>query len=168
MRRLLFCLAVISACTRTDPAPITVGTVGPGALEPNATVTGVVDGDTLRVRVDGRDDRVRLIGIDTPETSPDAPVECYGPEATARIEALVPPGTAIRLERDVEARDRYDRLLAYVFRADDGLFVNVTLVAEGFARTLWIEPNRAYRPEVNAAAGEARAAGRGLWAACPQ
>ena len=83
----------------------------------------------------------RLLGIDTPETvHPERPVECFGPEASARTAALVPPGTAVRLERDVEARDRYDRVLVYVFRAADGLFVNRALVEEGYARTLWIPP----------------------------
>ena len=78
----------------------------------------------------GRDERVRLIGIDTPETvDPRKPVQCFGKEASDHTKALLPAGTAVRLERDAEARDRYDRLLAYVYRASDGLFVNLELGA---------------------------------------
>lgn len=133
-----------------------------------ATVVSVVDGDTLVVRLAGAEERVRLIGIDTPETKkPDTPVQCFGPEASARTAALLPPGTAVRLVRDVEARDRYDRLLAYVYRVSDGLFVNLDLVVGGYARPLRFEPNTAHASEIAAAADTARRAPTGLWAACP-
>ncbi|MFN5604060.1 MAG: thermonuclease family protein, partial [Actinomycetes bacterium] len=83
----------------------------------NAVVERVVDGDTIDVTIDGRGDTVRLIGIDTPETKkPDTPVECYGPEASARLAELLPPGTPVRLERDIDSRDKFGRLLAYVHR----------------------------------------------------
>jgi len=134
-----------------------------------ATVVSVVDGDTLVVRLAGADERVRLIGIDTPETKkPDTPVQCYGPEASARTAALLPPGTVVRLVRDIEARDRYDRLLAYVYRASDGLFVNLDLVVGGYARPLRFEPNTAHAGEIAAAADAARRTPTGLWAACPE
>jgi micrococcal nuclease len=140
------------------------------AIVANASVTGVIDGDTIDVHVDtspGHKVRVRLIGIDTPETvKPNTPVQCYGPEAHTRTEALLPPGTRVRLERDVEARDAYDRLLAYVYRAGDGLFVNRQLVVEGFARTLRIEPNTAHAAEFAAAAADAERADLGLWGTC--
>jgi micrococcal nuclease len=97
---------------------------------------------------------------------PDEPVGCYGPEASDRTNGLLPPGTAVLLERDEEARDRYGRLLAYVRRADDGLFVNEALLREGFAETLIIEPNHAYAGQLLAAQDEAQAAGAGLWSAC--
>jgi micrococcal nuclease len=71
------------------------------------------------------------------------------------------------MERDVEARDRYGRLLVYVVRARDDLFVNRSLLAEGYARPLSIAPNEAHRAELARAASEARAARRGLWGACP-
>jgi micrococcal nuclease len=132
-----------------------------------ATVVRVVDGDTIVVRIGGRDESVRLIGLDTPEThKPDTPVECYGPEASDRMAALLPRGTTVRLVRDVEARDRYGRLLAYVYRDNDGLFVDVTMVSEGYAGTLAIPPNLAHRGEFDAAAAAAQAARRGLWQAC--
>jgi micrococcal nuclease len=127
-----------------------------------------VDGDTIVVRVDGRDENARLIGVDTPETKhPTRPVECFGPEASSFLTDLLPAGTAVRLERDVEGRDRYGRLLVYVHRSGDGLFVNVELARQGMARPLTIEPNVANTAEVAAATSEARRDGRGLWGACP-
>ena len=127
----------------------------------------VVDGDTIDAVVDGRRERIRLIGIDTPETlKPDTPVECYGPEASARTEALLPASTPIRLERDIEPRDAFGRLLAYVYRATDGLFVNLHLVAGGFARPLPFEPNTAHADTLAGAAASARSQSLGLWAAC--
>jgi micrococcal nuclease len=128
-----------------------------------------VDGDTVVIRVDGHDEDVRLIGIDTPETKhPTKPVECFGPEASTFMAALLPKGTAVRLERDVEARDRFGRLLAYVFRADDGVFVNLELARNGLARPLEIPPNDAHASALLAATHEARSANRGLWQACEQ
>ena len=133
-----------------------------------ATVVHVVDGDTVDVDVGGATERVRLLGINTPETkAPDRPVECFGPEASARLVALLPEGTRVALARDVEPRDRYGRLLAYVTRVDDQLFVNAELARGGFADVLVIEPNTARAPELAAAVAEARASGRGQWSACP-
>jgi micrococcal nuclease len=135
----------------------------PGA----ATVTRVVDGDTIIVSLAGRDEKVRLIGIDTPETKkPDTPVECFGKEASARMGQFLPRGTPVRLVRDAEARDRYGRLLAYVYRTRDGLFVNLAMAKEGFAAPLTIPPNVAHTDEFVAAAAAARRAGRGLWGRC--
>ena len=132
-----------------------------------ATVVRVIDGDTIVVHLGGRDENVRLIGLDTPEThKPDTPVECYGPEASGRMSALLPPGTTVRLVRDIEARDRYGRLLAYVYRDSDGLFIDATMLSEGFAGTLAIPPNLAHRVELDAAVAEAQSARRGLWQAC--
>jgi micrococcal nuclease len=72
----------------------------------------------------------------------------------------------VRLERDVEARDDYGRLLAYVHRADDGLFVNLELVERGYAQPMTIPPNVANAERFVAAAREAEAADRGLWSSC--
>ena len=132
-----------------------------------ATVRSVVDGDTIVVDVGGDDETVRLIGIDTPETKkPNTPIECFGPEASARTHELLPAGTAVRLERDREPRDRYGRLLAYVFRASDGLFIEEALLHDGYADTLEIAPNTAYAERLAEVAAAARAAGAGLWSRC--
>jgi micrococcal nuclease len=131
------------------------------------TVVGVVDGDTLVVDLDGRSESIRLLGIDTPETvHPDRDPECFGAEASARLALLLAPGAAVAITRDVEARDRYGRLLAYVERLSDGLVVNLSLVENGFAATLHIDPNDGMRHELAAAEARARSAGLGLWSAC--
>lgn len=130
-------------------------------------VVVVIDGDTLVVRLRHGEERVRLIGVDTPETvDPARAPECFGAEASARTTELLPPGTEIRLERDVEGRDRYGRLLAYVFRTSDGLLINRVLLEEGLGEPLHIAPNTAYRADLAAAGADARAQGRGLWSAC--
>jgi micrococcal nuclease len=142
-------------------------TTGPDGAAGPATVERVVDGDTIVVAVAGEHETVRLIGIDTPESvARDRPDECFGAEASHRLAELLPPGTAVRLTRDVEPRDMYDRLLAYVFRGADGLFVNAAQVAEGYAEAKDYPPNVTYRDDFEAAEATARRAGRGLWAAC--
>lgn len=150
-----------TACTGTGEAG------PPGA----ATVVRVVDGDTVDVRIGGREERVRLIGIDTPETKqPDRPVECFGPEATAFTESLLPEGTTVRIERDVVGRDDFGRLLGYVYLlGDDGspnTFVNDEIVATGHAAPLSIPPNTTFAARFARSARDAEAADLGLWAAC--
>lgn len=144
------------------------GSAPDAATEPGtAEVVRVVDGDTVVVRIAGSEERVRLLGIDTPESvDPRSPVDCFGPEASAATSALLPEGTQVTLVRDVEARDRYDRLLAYVYRADDDTFVNLALAEQGYAAVLTYPPNVAHAAELTAAAARAREAGRGLWGAC--
>ncbi len=133
-----------------------------------ATVARVVDGDTVDLHFSSGTERVRLLGIDTPETvKPNTPVQCFGPEASARTKALLPHGITVRVERDGEARDRYGRLLLYVYRSRDGMFINLALVAEGYARILSIAPNTAHAADLSAAAAAASRAGRGLWSRCP-
>src|SRR5207302_8447376 len=133
---------------------------GPGA----ATVARVVDGATIIVRLAARRERVRLIGIDTPESvKPNTPVQCFALEASHRTKSLLPAGTAVRLEGDVDPRDQYGRLLAYVFRQRDGLFVNLSLAEDGYAVPYTYPPNVAHVDEFVSAAAEARSANRGLW-----
>lgn len=127
-------------------------------------VADVIDGDTIEV---GGGRRVRLIGVDTPETRhPDKGVQCFGREASAYTARLLPRGTRVRLVTDVEERDRYDRVLAYVYRVSDGLFVNAALARDGYARPLTIPPNVAHTRELTDLAARARERGRGLWGAC--
>jgi micrococcal nuclease len=145
----------------------TAACAAPARSTAEPIVTEVVDGDTIVVDLRGTRETVRLIGIDTPETKhPTKPVECFGPEASAFAHRLLPPGTAVRLERDVEARDHFGRMLAYVYRVADGLFVNLELARAGFARPLSIAPNTAHAGAITRATNEARAVGRGLWPAC--
>lgn len=157
---LILSAVLVVSCTDDLAQPL-------GPLDPNAAVVVVIDGDTIIADFDGREETVRLIGIDTPETKkPNAPVECFGPEASAYTSALLPKGTPVRIERDVEARDDYGRLLGYVYRASDGLFVNLDLVATGHAEVLSIRPNTTYRDEFVEAARSAEQADLGLWGAC--
>jgi micrococcal nuclease len=129
-------------------------------------VVRVTDGDTIQVALRGRVERVRYIGIDTPESvKPDTPVQCYAHRAAAENARLV-AGRRVRLVLDVETHDRFGRLLAYVYREEDGLNVNEALVRGGFARTLTVPPNVRYARRLAALARQARRAGRGLWSAC--
>jgi micrococcal nuclease len=134
----------------------------------SARLERVIDGDTIVAQIEGREERVRYIGVDTPETvKPNTAVECFGPQAhhlNARL--LGAEGTRLTLRFDHELRDRYERLLAYVFRADDGVFVNGRLIAAGAARTLPIAPNTTRAAQLSDLQRAARAAGRGLWGAC--
>jgi micrococcal nuclease len=107
---------------------------------------------------------VRLIGIDTPESvKPGTPVECFAREASAFLERLV-EGRHVRLELDAEERDRYGRLLAYVYR--DGLFVNAELVRRGYAQVATFPPNVRHAGELLRLQRQARATSRGLWSRC--
>ncbi|HQZ35120.1 MAG TPA: thermonuclease family protein [Ilumatobacteraceae bacterium] len=161
--RLLGLALALGACS-DGPAAAPTTT---GLLTANATVIYVTDGDTIGVEIDGAQERVRLIGIDTPETKkPNTPIQCFGPEATAFTKSLLPEGTALHVERDVEARDVYGRLLAYVYRSTDGLFVNMEIIGRGYARPLTIPPNVAHADEFVAAARNAEATNVGLWAGC--
>ena len=154
----LLAAVALGGCTPSRRAASSDGT---------ATVVSVTDGDTIDVDFGGHVEPVRLLGIDTPETHhPTKPVQCYGAEASARTADLLPVGSRVKLVRDVEARDRYDRLLAYVYRAEDDLFVNLSLVTDGYADTLAIAPNDAHTVELSAARNEARVAGAGLWSTC--
>lgn len=127
----------------------------------------MVDGDTIRVTLpSGEEEPVRYIGIDTPESvAPGRPVECFGRRA-AELNARLVDGERVRLSYDAERRDRYGRLLAYVRRSRDGLFVNAELVRRGYAEPLRIPPNVRHAARFRALATTAQVAGRGLHAAC--
>ena len=141
------------------------GSDGPGGRR-DARVTRVVDGDTVKVSLRGRSETVRYIGMDTPETvKPHTRVQCFGERASAQNKRLV-AGREVTLRLGAEPRDRYGRLLAYVYRRGDGLFVNAALVRGGFARTLTIAPNVEHADELRRLQGTARAGKLGLWGAC--
>ena len=138
-----------------------------GSFAPNAAVESVIDGDTIVVALDSGAETVRLTGIDTPETvDPNRPEQCYGAEASGHLESLLPAGTPVTLVLDAEARDHFGRLLAYVMRSGDDVFVNLEMVSSGHAAALSIEPNRSYEAAFSAAEARARSAGLGLWGAC--
>lgn len=138
-------------------------------LRPNAVVREVIDGDTIVVESRGDSEHVRLIGVDTPETvHPTKPVGCFGKEASTYTKGLLPKGTAVHLRRDIEARDRYGRLLAYVYRASDGLFVNMDLVSTGHGRAYRFPPNVTLAAAFSRAQAAARQSGAGLWSECTE
>ena len=127
-------------------------------------VTRVVDGDTIDVLSDGRELRVRYIGIDTPETvDPRRSVECFGREASERNRQLV-EGRSVGLERDVSETDQFGRLLRYVWV--DGQMVNAALVEEGYATATTYPPDVRYADLFASLQSQAREAGSGLWSAC--
>lgn len=159
-------IVAIAACDVTSSPSATTSPTR-DAVVANAVVEFVIDGDTIDAIIDGREERIRLIGIDTPETKrPDTPIECYGPEASAYAASLLPVGTPIRIERDTVNRDDFGRLLGYVYRADDGIFVNYEIIRQGFATPLSIAPNTTYAELFVDAARAAEADDVGLWSAC--
>jgi micrococcal nuclease len=150
--------------TTLAPAIRPAGDPTPPPGLPRARVTRVVDGDTIDVRLDGREERVRLIGINTPESvDPRRPVECFGQEASAYAKALL-SGQTVALEADSSQadRDQYGRLLRYVW-LDDGRLFNQVMIAEGYAYEYTYDLPYKYQALFRAAQQAAQAAGRGLW-----
>lgn len=148
-------LVFLTAC---DPAATTSNSLPEASLE--TEVTRIVDGDTLYVA--DLDERVRLIGIDTPEVDPSP--ECYGPESSAHLAELAPVGSDVVVVFDVERQDQYGRNLAYVYVGDD--LVNEEMVADGYARVYTFPPNTAHVETLEAAERAARDSGLGMWGAC--
>jgi micrococcal nuclease len=137
-----------------------VAMAGPGGDD--AVVVGVVDGDTIDVTIGDRQERVRLLNIDTPESvDPDEPVQCLGPEATAFLADLLPVGTAVRLEYDEVRTDRYDRTLAGVLLGDR--LVNAEIARAGLAAVVVVDENVRFLPPVEDAVAQARVDGVGLF-----
>ncbi|MEW6613985.1 MAG: thermonuclease family protein [Thermodesulfobacteriota bacterium] len=123
--------------------------------------TRVVDGDTIVVEIDGTHEKIRLIGVDTPETvHPLKPVEYYGKEASEFTKNMV-VGKQVRLEYNWQKRDKYGRLLAYVFLTD-GTFVNAEIVKQGYGHAYTRFPFK-YLDEFRKYEKEAREKGLGLW-----
>ncbi len=134
----------------------------PSSISGTFKVTRAVDGDTIEIE---GGEKVRYIGIDTPETvDPRKPVQCFGIEASKKNKELV-EGKTVRLEKDITDRDKYSRLLRYVWV--DDLFVNLELVKQGFATSYTYPPDIKYQEEFLAAEREARENKFGLWEACP-
>jgi len=129
------------------------------------TVQSVVDGDTVKILMGTAVETVRLIGIDTPETvHPSKPVECFGREASNKTKELL-TGKQVSIEKDgsQDERDKYGRLLAYIF-LEDGTNVNKLLIAEGYAHEYTYNLPYKYQSEFKQAESDARTNKRGLWA----
>jgi micrococcal nuclease len=162
-----------AATPTPTPRPTPTPVPEPPPFEPTgptqqATVTRVVDGDTIEVVIGGREFRVRYIGIDTPETvAPGRPVEWMGREASAANARLV-EGRRVVLERDVSQTDRFGRLLRYVWLPGERwTLVNLELIARGFASVSTYPPDVKYVDLFLAAQAAARDAELGLWGPRP-
>jgi micrococcal nuclease len=158
-----FVLGRLSKGNNSFPSsPPTVSLVPTSSESGTFKVTRVIDGDTIEIE---GGEHVRYIGIDTPETvDPRKPVQCFGIEASKKNKELV-EGKMVRLEKDITERDKYGRLLRYVWVGD--LFVNLELVKQGFATSYSYPPDIKFQKEFLAAEKEAREAELGLWKACP-
>jgi micrococcal nuclease len=132
-----------------------------GGRELEGMVVRIVDGDTIHVRIGAQIEKVRYIGVNTPEVHhPTRGEEPGGREASELNRQLV-AGKRVRLEFDVQERDRYGRLLAYVWVGD--LMVNAELVRRGYAQVMTVPPNVRYQDLFLKLQRDAREAGRGLW-----
>ena len=139
-------------------------------------VKRVIDGDTLKINYKGKQESIRLIGIDAPESTPNKKakndakrsgedlknITAMGKEVTKYVKSLVKPGDTVRIEFDVEKRDKYGRLLGYVYLSD-GKMLNEEIVKDGYANLMTVPPNVKYQERFLKAYREARESKRGLW-----
>lgn len=128
-----------------------------------ATVDRVIDGDTVKVIIGDQTETIRMLLIDTPESvHPTKPVQPFGKEASNYLKEMLPSGTKVELEYDVEKRDKYSRLLAYIWLDDK--MMNEALVEEGFARVAYIyEPNTKYETRLKKVEETAKNRKIGIW-----
>jgi micrococcal nuclease len=146
------------------PAARPALTTTPQAQSGYYPITEVVDGDTIKIRMGGKEETLRLIGMDTPETvDPRKPVQCFGKEASNEAKKLL-SGHRVRLEMDPTQgdRDKYGRMLAYAYR-DDGLFYNEYMIRQGYAHEYTYDLPYTYQADFKAAQRAAEAAQLGLW-----
>ena len=130
-------------------------------------VIDIIDGDTIKINYKGEQTTVHLIGVDTPETvHPQKPVEPFGKEATYFLKNLL-LDESVYLRFDVQKTDKYGRTLAYLYRAPDGLFVNLEIVRQGYGKVYTVFPFK-HKTLFQHYGGQAQKAGRGLWNADPQ
>ena len=150
--------ATESTTTRIVPAPT-------HNTEPYYPVVKVVDGDTTDVLVDGKTIRLRLIGLDTPETvDPRKPIQCFGKAASNKAKEIL-TGKAVRIEMDPSQGtfDKYGRTLAYVFLPDETFF-NEYMISEGYGHEYTYNLPYKYQEEFKVAEKKAREEKKGLWA----
>lgn len=141
-----------------------------------ATILRVIDGDTLKVEIQGQKESVRMIGIDTPESRRNKKamkdagrsgqdvetITAMGKEATSFVKGLVRKGDSVGIEFDVQQRDHYGRILGYVY-LPDGVMLNEKIIGAGYAQPMTIPPNVKYQARFLKAYREAREKRRGLW-----
>jgi micrococcal nuclease len=154
---------VASLATRLAPLLVLLALVLPVAAQPvlEGTVVRIVDGDTIHVRLGERVEKVRYIGVNTPEVHHPSKGEEPGGRAATLVNRQLVSGRHVRLELDTQSRDRHGRLLAYVWV--DETMVNAELVRQGFAQVMTVPPNIRHQPLFLKLQREAREAGRGLW-----
>ena len=132
-----------------------------------AYVVKNIDGDTIKVRINGDEETIRMIGVDTPETvHPSKPVEFYGKEASNFTKALCPTGSTVYLTYDWDPRDKYDRLLAYVWyrRDEQWIMHNLNLIVNGYGHAYTVFSfDKDYMELFVEAEQKAREKGYGLW-----
>ncbi|ALS21468.1 MULTISPECIES: thermonuclease family protein [Paenibacillus] len=151
---------IISGCGNLQAAS-TPASPAENKIFSTAKVTGVVDGDTIKVELEGKEETVRMILVDTPETvHPNKPVQPFGPEASALAKKTL-EGKEVKLERDVSQRDRYGRILAYVY-VDDQMF-NEVLLEKGLARVSVFPPDVKYVDRFREIQKKAQKARLGIW-----
>jgi micrococcal nuclease len=167
-------LALIAASAIVAPASAEFIALIPSKMP---FVAYVVDGDTIAVRIDKTIEKVRLIGIDTPESRKNERAQLqaersnrdiktimeFGKRAKDTLKGLLPKGTELRVEYDTQKRDKYGRLLAYVYRTDN-VMINEEMILRGYAQLLTIPPNVRYVERFKRALAKSKKEQRGLWA----
>ena len=171
MKRLLIGVLAALAIALGVAAPAQAYPTMPQGVQGPFTVTKAVDGDTIWVDNNGQRLKIRMIGLDTPETvDPRKPVQCFGREALAQAKTIL-GGQSVYLETDPsqDTIDKYGRTLAYVWTASGRLF-NLDMIADGYAFEYTYDLPYRYQADFKTAEGDARTQSRGLWSpdACPQ
>jgi micrococcal nuclease len=144
--------------------------------ENTATIVKIIDGDTYKINYNGKTESVRLIGIDTPESRANQKakrdakksgeslkqITALGKQATQYVKSIINPGDEVKIELDVQERDKYGRILGYVY-LKNGTLLNEKIIRDGYAQVMTVPPNVKYQEKFLAAQQEARNNNRGLW-----
>ncbi|WP_246092752.1 thermonuclease family protein [Terrilactibacillus laevilacticus] len=166
LKNLILILSMITIGLLTGCSSLLTDTANQGSDRISATVVKIVDGDTIHVKIKGKDEIVRMLLIDTPEThAPGKPVQVYGPEASQFAEKELPVGSHIQIEEGVKGheRDKYDRLLGYIY-LENGDMYNAKVVEKGLARVGYIyPPNTKHLDMLKEKQADAEKAHLGIW-----
>jgi micrococcal nuclease len=161
--------AIRSFVARVTPTPSPTRTLSvyplPSVDAITATVSHITDGDTFIANINGIQQTIRIIGINTPESKkPNTPIQCYAKKAADYLASLIPPGTVIQLQVGRAPQDKYNRLLAYVWKGDQS--ISELLLINGYARALAIKPNIEYAAHYAALMQQAQHSRAGMWGIC--